>query len=262
MLTRVTCCNAPKQLAMVLLLVCHVKSKLKHKHYDTSKLQLRAVAIWLIQPNGWVNHTTSGQTATCNCNMDFILMGGSSVTCTCQATGMWSGSGPTCQSRLLPSICTQVGSHTLLPNCLHVLVRRSHLLYMQNEHICTKNKTMLIVSCCGVWFHSSTNCMFLPKLSSGCQSCNDCYNVILNFNWSMKTITWCILPIDWQLWTVALWLIQTMAKLIMLLEQDLDRLPPIVVVQASTWWEIIPALVKLQECGLVVHLAVKVLSCA
>ena len=33
---------------------------------------------------------------------------------------------------------------------------------------------------------------------------------------------------------------------------------PTVVTQATTWWETVIALVKLQECGLGVHLPVKV----
>ena len=49
-----------------------------------------------------------------------------------------------------------------------------------------------------------------------------------------------------------------MARLISLLEQHLDRQPPTVVTQATTWWETVLALVKLQECGLGVHLPVKV----
>ena len=48
-----------------------------------------------------------------------------------------------------------------------------------------------------------------------------------------------------------------MARLISLLEH-LDRQPPTVVTQASTWWEMVLALVKVQECGLGVHLPVKV----
>ena len=47
-----------------------------------------------------------------------------------------------------------------------------------------------------------------------------------------------------------------MARLITLLEQHLDRQPPTVVTQATTWWEIVLALVKLQEIGLGVHLPV------
>ena len=49
--------------------------------------------------NGQVNHTagtTYGQTATYICNTGYNLVGDS--TRTCQATGNWSGSEPTCQS--------------------------------------------------------------------------------------------------------------------------------------------------------------------
>ena len=49
-----------------------------------------------------------------------------------------------------------------------------------------------------------------------------------------------------------------MAKLLTLLEQYLDGQPPIVVIQAIIWWEAVIALVKLQVCGLGVHLPVKV----
>ena len=56
-------------------------------------------------------------------------------------------------------------------------------------------------------------------------------------------------------------LTQPMAKLVTLLEQHLDRQPPTVVTQATTWWETILAHVKLQESGLGVHLlAVRALS--
>ena len=49
-----------------------------------------------------------------------------------------------------------------------------------------------------------------------------------------------------------------MAKLVTLLEQDLDKQPPTVVTQATTWRETVLALVKLQEIGLGVYLPVKV----
>ena len=49
-----------------------------------------------------------------------------------------------------------------------------------------------------------------------------------------------------------------MAVLITLLEQLMDRQPPTVVTQATTWWETVLTLVKLQEIGLGVHLPVKV----
>ena len=49
-----------------------------------------------------------------------------------------------------------------------------------------------------------------------------------------------------------------MAKLVTLLEQHLDRQPPTVVTQATTWWETVLAHVKLQECGPEVNLPVNV----
>ena len=49
-----------------------------------------------------------------------------------------------------------------------------------------------------------------------------------------------------------------MARLLTLLEQHLDRQPPAVVTQATTWWETVLALVKPQEIGLEVHLPVEV----
>ena len=60
-----------------------------------------------------------------------------------------------------------------------------------------------------------------------------------------------------QLWTVAFCQAWPMARLISLLEH-LDRQPPTVVTQVTTWWEMVLALVKVQECGLGVHLPVKV----
>ena len=53
-------------------------------------------------PNGSVDHTAGtslGQTAIYSCNTDYNLVGDS--TRTCQATGNWSGSAPTCQGMLL-----------------------------------------------------------------------------------------------------------------------------------------------------------------
>ena len=51
--------------------------------------------------NGQVSHTgrtTFGQTATYSCDTGYILVGDN--TRTCQATGVWSRSEPTCQSML------------------------------------------------------------------------------------------------------------------------------------------------------------------
>ena len=60
--------------------------------------------------NGQVSTTgtTSGHTATYSCSIGYDLVGGS--TRTCQATGQWSGSAPTCHRMLfLPNMhaCVQ-----------------------------------------------------------------------------------------------------------------------------------------------------------
>ena len=47
--------------------------------------------------------TTVGQIATYSCDTGYNLVGDS--TRTCQATGNWSGSAPTCQGVLLHSVC-------------------------------------------------------------------------------------------------------------------------------------------------------------
>ena len=49
-----------------------------------------------------------------------------------------------------------------------------------------------------------------------------------------------------------------MAKSVTLEEQHWDKQPPTVVIQATLWWEVVLAHVNLQECGLAVHLPVKV----
>ena len=68
--------------------------------------------------NGSVNHTAGtmlGQAATYSCNAGYNLVGDS--TRTCQASGNWSGSVPTCQGMLLKRdvtlfiilcVCTQI----------------------------------------------------------------------------------------------------------------------------------------------------------
>ena len=67
-----------------------------------------------------------------------------------------------------------------------------------------------------------------------------------------------IVYLSFQFWTVAVCLTQLMAELITLLEQHLDRQPPTVVTQATTWWETILAHVELLESGLGVNLPVNV----
>ena len=48
--------------------------------------------------------TTFGQTATYSCNTGYNLVGDS--TCTCQATGGWSGSAPTCEGMFYSAVST------------------------------------------------------------------------------------------------------------------------------------------------------------
>ena len=45
-----------------------------------------------------------------------------------------------------------------------------------------------------------------------------------------------------------------MAKLVIPMEQHLDRQQPTVVILATTWWETVLMYVKLMECGLGVSL--------
>ena len=49
-----------------------------------------------------------------------------------------------------------------------------------------------------------------------------------------------------------------MAKLVISMEQHLDRLQPTVVMLATTWWETVLVYAKLMECGLKVNLPVSV----
>ena len=63
---------------------------------------------------GVVTHTsgtTFGQTATYSCNTGYNLVGDS--TRTCQATGNWSGSVPTCQGMLLSDIVHLLNTHMM-----------------------------------------------------------------------------------------------------------------------------------------------------
>ena len=52
-----------------------------------------------------------------------------------------------------------------------------------------------------------------------------------------------------------------MAVLLTLLEQHSDKLPTTVAIQDTTWWEMVIALAKQQECGLEMQLPVKVYAC-
>ena len=59
--------------------------------------------------NGQVNHTagtTFAQTATYSCNTGYNLVGDSNRTC--NATGEWSGSAPTCERMLLTLVSCEL----------------------------------------------------------------------------------------------------------------------------------------------------------
>ena len=79
--------------------------------------------------NGKVSHTagtTFGKKATYNCNRGYNLVGDSIHTC--QATGVWSGSAPTCKRMLLCSVlgqtfggdCMQLGNPYTPWTCTNV----------------------------------------------------------------------------------------------------------------------------------------------
>ena len=73
--------------------------------------------------NGQVNQTagtTFGQTASYCCNTGYNLVGDSAHTC--QATGEWSGSAPTCQGTLVKDyffMCIYTRNITICIGALH-----------------------------------------------------------------------------------------------------------------------------------------------
>ena len=86
---------------------CMTSSRCINLHDNLLPLILTAVDCGnLTDPdNGSVTHTVGTafrQTATYSCNTGYELVGDSNRTC--QATGNWSGSAPTCQGMLLQSV--------------------------------------------------------------------------------------------------------------------------------------------------------------
>ena len=75
--------------------------------------------------NGQVTHTsgtTFGQTATYSCNTGYKLV--ENNTRTCQTTGVWSGSAPTCQGVLLKVLFTCV--YKKINNAMHCEIFEVH----------------------------------------------------------------------------------------------------------------------------------------
>ena len=86
--------------------------------------------------NGQVNHTAGtifGRTATYSCNTGYNLVGDN--TCTCEATGAWPGSVPTCQGVLLLKFSYQLCSEQMCTRRIsHNQVNKFNLAntYLQN----------------------------------------------------------------------------------------------------------------------------------
>ena len=78
--------------------------------------------------NGQVTHTsgtTFGQAAIYSCNTGYNLVGNS--TRTCQATGEWSGSVPTCEGMLL------MGDSTI--SNVYIYKKHNNMCLVQRESI-------------------------------------------------------------------------------------------------------------------------------
>ena len=86
--------------------------------------------------NGLVSYaggTTYGQTATYSCNTGYTLVGGSARTC--QSTGVWSGSEPTCQGSLVVKLLT---SHAATINRINNNIQDVRQIY--NIHVSEKSQ--------------------------------------------------------------------------------------------------------------------------
>ena len=127
------------------------------------------------------------------------------------------------------------------------------LMTQVEQHLDRQPPTVVIQAT--TWWETVLACVGLQECGLGVHlPVNVCCYIELSSNACV-----CMMyPSFQQLLTVAVCLIQPMAKLMTLLEQHLDRQPPTVVTQATTWLETVLACVRLQECGLGVHLPVNV----
>ena len=108
--------------------------------------------------------TTYGQTATYSCNTGYRLVGSS--TRTCLATGMWSGSAPTCQGVLLTihAIYTVglVYLYRILSTSLAIILIRT----FTGAHVTASHK----------------NCIEMLRVGANCMS-NSCIYAKDNHTW-------------------------------------------------------------------------------
>ena len=95
----------------------------------------------LLNPaNGRVSHTTGttvGQTATYSCNPGYNLVGDSIRTC--QATGVWSGSAPTCQRMLLLKFEHYVASEIAYQDMLYQPHQPAGILQLNHGKLLAKS---------------------------------------------------------------------------------------------------------------------------
>ena len=85
--------------------------------------------------NGQVSHTTGtvfGQRATYSCDTGYNLVGDS--TRICRATGVWSGSAPTCQGTLLLELEYYACIHS---HCLSIYQVKKHPKLQKLMIICS-----------------------------------------------------------------------------------------------------------------------------
>ena len=102
--------------------------------------------------NGRVSYTagtTFGRTATYTCNTGYSRVGSS--TRTCQSTGVWSGSAPTCQGRIFMCSCNKT-KHLVLSSVCGSLKAFPFSSQSANMYACTRTT-------------SNTGCTLVSKVS-------------------------------------------------------------------------------------------------
>ena len=145
-------------------------------------------------------------------------------------------------------------THSILWACKLKLLTNDIAYIMQFLEpfcICVLSLLLLLLLCRFLFqllfYPVSHSLLFYHIVTNECLSINCCItliHVLLYFSF-------------WQL-TVELRVAQPMARLVTLVEQHMDRQPPTVVIQVTTSWEAVLALVNPLEDGLGVHLTVKV----